>query len=78
MIARIPYYLLPLFNINDIIKRATEEIVQFAAPELVNQISFSSMFITIVLGIITILFFVWYISFTRNPSAGTSKLCVIV
>ena len=28
MIARIPYYLLPLFNINDIIKRATEEVVQ--------------------------------------------------
>lgn len=66
MIARIPYYLLALLNINGIFKRATEEVVQFAAPELINQISFSSISITIVFGIIIILFLVWYISLLFN------------
>lgn len=66
MVARVPFYLLPFFNINGMIGKASEEIIQFANPELISQISSSNLFIIVVFGIITILFLVWYISLLFN------------
>lgn len=66
MVARVPLYLLPFFNINGMISKASEEIIQFANPELISQISFSNLFIIVVFGIIAILFLVWYISLLFN------------
>ncbi len=66
IVARVPFYLLPFFNINGVIEKASEDIIQFANPELISQISSSNLFIIIVFGIITILFLVWYISLLFN------------
>lgn len=66
MVARAPYYILPFININGVIGKAIEESMQFNNPELINQISFSNLFLIIVFGIITILFLVWYISLLFN------------
>ena len=66
MVARIPFYLLSFSNINGLIGKASEDIIQFVNPELINQIPPSSMFTMIALGIITILFLIWYISLLFN------------
>ncbi|WP_282117365.1 hypothetical protein [Cellulophaga baltica] len=66
LVARTPFYLLPFFNINDVIEKTSEEVFQFANPELIGQISSSNLFIIIVFGLITILFLVWYISLLFN------------
>ncbi len=66
LVARAPFYILPFFNINGVIKKASEDVIQFANPELISQISSSNLFIIIVFGIITILFLVWYISLLFN------------
>ena len=66
LVARTPFYLLPFFNINDVIEKTSEEVIQFANPELIGQISSSNLFIIIVFGLITILFLVWYISLLFN------------
>jgi len=66
LVARAPYYLLPFFNINGVIQKATDNVIQFANPELISQISSSNLCILIVFGIIAILFLVWYISLLFN------------
>ncbi len=66
VVARAPFYLLPFFNINGIIGRASEEIIQIVNPELISQISSTNLFIISVFGINTILFLVWYISLLFN------------
>ncbi len=66
IVARTPYYLLPFFNINGLVGKASEEIIQYANPELISQISFSSWLIIILFSLISILFLVWYISLLFN------------
>ncbi len=66
MVARIPLYLLPFFNMNGLIDKAKEDIMQFANPELINQIPFLNLFLIIVFAIIAILFLVWYVSLLFN------------
>jgi hypothetical protein len=66
LVARAPFYLLPFFNINGVIQKATNNVIQFANPELISQISSSNLCILIVFGIIAILFLVWYISLLFN------------
>ncbi len=66
LVARAPYYLLPFFNINGVIQKATNNVIQFANPKLISQISSSNLCILIVFGIIAILFLVWYISLLFN------------
>ena len=66
LVARAPFYLLPFFNINGVIQKASDDVIQFANPELISQISSSNLCILIVFGIIAILFLVWYISLLFN------------
>ncbi len=66
LIARIPYYLLPIFNINNSLGKSGEEILQLTNPEFIGQISFFSWSITIVFAIFSILFLVWYIALLFN------------
>jgi hypothetical protein len=66
MVARIPLYLIPLFNINKLVSKAGEEVIKFSKPELISQISFFSWLIIIPFSVITILFLVWYISLLYN------------
>jgi hypothetical protein len=57
---------MPFFNINGVIQKASDDVIQFANPELISQISSSNLCILIVFGIIAILFLVWYISLLFN------------
>jgi len=66
LIARIPYYFLPFFNINNALYKSGKEIEQLVNPELIDQISFSSLLLTIVFIIFSILFLVWYIALLFN------------
>ena len=66
LVARAPFYLMPFFNINGVIQKASDDVIQFANPELISQISSSNLCILIVFGIIAILFLVWYISLLFN------------
>jgi hypothetical protein len=82
MVARVPFYLLPFLNINGVISRASEDIIQFANPELISQITFSNLLIITVFGIITILFLVWYVSLLFNgfkvASNAKGKVSIIL
>lgn len=66
LVARLPYYLLPFFNINNALGKSGKEIEQLINPELIDQISFSSLAIIIVFVIVSILFLVWYIALLYN------------
>jgi len=66
VIARTPLYILPLFNINNVIGKATEKLIQLVDPKLINQIPASSILLVTVFGIITILFIVWYVALLFN------------
>ena len=66
LVARAPFYLMPFFNINGVIQKASDDVIQFANPELISQISSSNLCMLIVFGIIAILFLVWYISLLFN------------
>ena len=82
MVVRVPFYLLPFLNINGVISRASEDIIQFANPELISQITFSNLLIITVFGIITILFLVWYVSLLFNgfkvASNAKGKVSIIL
>jgi hypothetical protein len=82
MVARVPFYLLPFLNINGVIEKASEDIIQFANPELISQISSSNLLIITVFGVITILFLVWYISLLFNgfkvASNAKGKISIIL
>lgn len=75
MIARIPYYLLPLININGAMTMASENILKSFGVGSVNEISFSGISILLVFAIITILFLVWYVAllFTGYKVASNAK-----
>lgn len=66
MVARIPFYLLPILNVNGMISTASEELIQLSQDNLISQISFSSLLPIIIFGIFTIVFLVWYISLLFN------------
>jgi hypothetical protein len=82
MVARVPFYLLPFLNINGVIEKASEDIIQFANPELISQISSSNLLIITVFGVITILFLVWYVSLLFNgfkvASNAKGKISIIL
>ncbi len=84
MIARTPIYILPLFNINDVMSMAVKEIIQNSTygPELINHVSFFSLFLVIVFSIVSILFLVWYIALLFNgfkvASNAKEKISVIL
>jgi len=66
IVARIPLYILPVFNINGVVGKATEDIIQYANPELIDQIPFSNLFLIVVFAIISILFLAWYVALLFN------------
>lgn len=66
MVARIPMYLLTLFNINQIISGPTEIFSQYKPEEIMAHISFSSLWIIVAFGLVSILFVVWYIALLYN------------
>lgn len=60
MIARIPFYLLTLFNSNNMIYKSTESMLNLAKPEDMAHINIGDMAVILVFAIITIAFLVWF------------------
>lgn len=65
LMARIPYYVLPLFNINNFISAATGAMVD---PETlqIKDLSFGTLLPILIFVFIVILFLTWYITLLYN------------
>ncbi len=61
IVARIPYYLLPLLDINSTMTDVTKELLQSVNAGQVDQISSSVLFITLLFSVIVILVLVWHV-----------------
>jgi len=66
LVAFIPFYILPIFNINNTLKIAHDNILMHSPPELVDQIPMINLMILIVFGLFTLLILVWVISLLYN------------
>jgi len=66
LVAYIPFYILPIFNINNTLKIAHDNILMHSQPELVNQIPMISLIILIVFGLFTLLILAWVIALLYN------------
>jgi len=82
LVSFIPLYLLPIFNINDTIKIATESILQYASPELVNQMPLDNLTPLVIFGFFTLTIIVWFIALlyngfkTASNAKGTKAMVV--
>jgi hypothetical protein len=65
LIARIPYYFLTLFNINNALKDSTNEIMQLANAEILNISIFSSIFM-VVFSLFSVLAIIWSVALLFN------------
>ena len=61
MVARIPFYLLPVFNFNGSLTMASEKLLQLLQDNLMDQIPFSTLAPLLIFGAFTIIAFVWYL-----------------
>ncbi len=66
LVAYIPLYILPIFNINDTIKIATENILKYSSPELASQIPLESITPLALFGLFTLLILIWFIVLLYN------------
>lgn len=66
MVARIPYYLVVFGNINGVVGKASEEVIQLVNPEMIGEVAISSLLIVIGFGLLSILFLVWYLALLFN------------
>jgi hypothetical protein len=75
LVARIPFYVLPLFNFNGQIGDAGNQLLQLVQDNLVDQISISMMLPLLIFGIFTILALIWYIYllFSGYKTASNAK-----
>lgn len=67
LVARIPYMVLPLSNINNFIVNSTSELVELAQnPDLITEISTSTYVVITVFGLISLGAMVWMIALLFN------------
>ncbi|MXV38683.1 hypothetical protein GO491_08365 [Flavobacteriaceae bacterium Ap0902] len=66
LIARMPYYLLTVFNLNDFINKATLEVIEFTNTQQVNDIPIFNLAALIIFALLSILFLIWYITLLFN------------
>lgn len=66
LVAYIPLYILPIFNINDTIKIATENILKYSSPELASQMPLESITPLALFGLFTLLILIWFITLLYN------------
>lgn len=65
-LARWPYYVLTLFNINGLMKQSTETIMQSIAPGEVPNIPSGTLITILIFSIFSLTFLVWYIALLFN------------
>lgn len=66
LIAYIPFYLLAVFNLNDTIKIATENLMANISPTLASQLPMKDLFTITIFGVVTILILIWFIALLYN------------
>jgi len=66
IIAPIPLYLLPIFNINNTIKTTTENILQYSSTELAHQIPTENIIPLVLFGLFSLLILIWCIALLYN------------
>lgn len=66
MVARIPYYLVAFGNINGIVGKASDDVMLLVNPEMIGEVTTSSLLIVLGFGLLSILFLVWYLVLLFN------------
>ncbi|MGY6649978.1 YIP1 family protein [Wenyingzhuangia sp. IMCC45574] len=66
LVSRIPYSLLPLFNINNTIQNATYKLLEIQKTGTIENLSIANLVLIIVFSIVSILFLVWMIALLYN------------
>ncbi len=66
MIARFPMYLLSIFNSNELMNKALNEIIQLISKQAIDQISSSTWTISIIFGLCLLPTMIWYIALLFN------------
>ena len=66
LVAYIPWYTLPVFNINNTLKTATDNVLKFSSPELASQMPLNNLIPLVVFGFSTLAVLVWFIALLYN------------
>ena len=66
LVAYIPWYILPIFNINNTLKIATDNILEFSSPELANQMPLENLVPLVIFGFFTLSILAWFIALLYN------------
>ncbi len=66
LVARIPYYLIPLLNVKSMISKATDQVLQAAENQTLDGIPNLSLVLLTVFSVVVILFAVWYVVLLFN------------
>lgn len=66
IVARMPYYILPLFNANGYLYQTTKNLAKMATPSKLPGISSLSIVVILVFALISIIFLTWYIILLYN------------
>lgn len=65
LISKIPYYILTLFNVNNLLLETTNDMLKLATLEVSSVSIFSSVY-TVIFSILSLLFLIWYILLLFN------------
>lgn len=66
IIARLPYYILPVFNAHGYLYRTTQDLVKMATPGKLPDLSSMTIFVILIFALISILFLIWYMMLLYN------------
>ncbi len=66
IVARMPYYILPLFNANGYLYRTTQDLAKRATSAKLPDISAITVVVVLVFALISIIFLTWYIILLFN------------
>lgn len=66
IVSFIPFYILPIFNINDALKESTREISKFAFPDMGIQMPIETLLPLVVFSFFGLFVLVWFIALLYN------------
>lgn len=66
LISRIPFYMISLFNINNLVYNTSKKLISINPAEKIAQIKNIEWFIIIMAGILTIIGLIWFITLLFN------------
>jgi len=66
LVSFIPFYMLPVFNINDILQKSTKELRNFVLPEMVNQMPLDTLLPLVAFSFFGLFVLIWSIVLLYN------------